>query len=50
MLFCRLQSFASRSQGLQDIDDSLSKDFTEVEKYLVEKQDLMTVRGKVNVK
>ncbi|XP_071121286.1 uncharacterized protein [Mytilus edulis] len=42
----KLQSFASRSQGLQDIDDSLSKDFTEVEKYLVEKQDLMTVRGK----
>ena len=28
---CRVQSYASRSKGLDELDDSLTKDLTEVE-------------------
>ena len=44
---CRVQSYASRSTGLDELDDSLTKDLTEVEKHLMRTQDMMRVRGKV---
>lgn len=43
----RLQSYASRSRGLEDIDESLAGDLNPVEKKLLETQDFMKVRGKV---
>ena len=33
---CRVQSYASRSTGLDELDDSLTKDLTEVEKKIDE--------------
>ena len=47
MWVCRLQSYASRSQGLDNLDESLAQDISEDEKHLMETQDLMKVRGKV---
>jgi len=37
----------ARKQGLSDLDESLASDLTPVEKYLLDKQELMSVRGKV---
>ncbi|XP_033759137.1 glutamic acid-rich protein-like [Pecten maximus] len=45
--FFRLQSYASRSKGLDAVDESLAADLSEVEKKLLETQDLMKVRGKM---
>ena len=45
--FCSLQSYAARKKDLSDIDESVAADLTEVEKYLLTSQELMTVRGKV---
>ncbi|XP_069120721.1 uncharacterized protein [Argopecten irradians] len=42
----KLQSYASRSKGLNDFDESLAGELTAVEKKLLETQDLMRVRGK----
>lgn len=42
-----MQSYASRSCGLDELDESLAKDLTDVEKHLMGTQDLMRVRGKV---
>ncbi|XP_062566938.1 uncharacterized protein LOC134229248 isoform X2 [Saccostrea cucullata] len=42
----KVQSYASRSCGLDELDESLAKDLTDVEKHLMGTQDLMRVRGK----
>ena len=44
----RLLSYAGKTRSLDDIDESLVGELTEVEKFLLKSQDLMKVRGKVN--
>lgn len=39
-----MQSYASRSCGLDELDESLAKDLTDVEKHLMGTQDLMSER------
>ncbi|XP_052229409.1 uncharacterized protein LOC127843707 isoform X6 [Dreissena polymorpha] len=41
-----LQSYLQRSSSLSDLDESISKDLTEVEKHLLKTQDLVMIRGK----
>lgn len=44
----RLRSYAQRTNTLSDVDESVAKDLSEVERYLLKTQELMTVRGKVH--
>ena len=47
-LFSSLKNFAARKTHLDDIDESLVGELTDLEKLLLKSQELMTVRGKVH--
>jgi len=44
----RVKNYASRKKKLSDADSTLAEDLSDLEKYLVESQELMSVRGKVH--
>lgn len=43
----RVQTYLRKQTGLSDIDKSVAEDLTEVEKFLLETQEMMMIRGKV---
>ena len=45
-----MESYINRETSITDIDQAIACDLTEVEKYLLEQQELMVVRGKVRNK
>lgn len=47
LFFFSLKHYACRKTGLSDADATLVDDMSPLEKYLVDSQELMAVRGKV---